>query len=114
MALAGGYGVYFWGLWAAFCVAVTMHFTQKPEVTWDWLYWICGFIWSNLLIGWLAHKEQQISATAEEVRGSRRADAIYSLIAIGAFLLFAFAPNLAEWPYGWFLNLTGLAKYMNG
>lgn len=114
IALAGGYQVYFWGLWGAFCVAVTMHFTQRPEVTWDWLYWISGFMWCTSLIGWLAQKEQRSSATTAEARGVQSGTTFYSLIAIAAFLVFAFAPNLAEWPYGWFLNLTGLSKYMNG
>jgi hypothetical protein len=113
-AIAGGFQIYFWGLWAAFCVAVTMKFTQKPEVTWDWLYWICGFMWCTSLIGWLAHKEQQSSATVEEARRVQSSTTFYSLIAIAAFLIFAFAPSLAEWPYGWFMNLTGLSEYMNG
>jgi hypothetical protein len=113
VAVAGGYQVYFWGLWAAFCVAVTMRFTQKPEVTWDWLYWVSGLMWCMSPIGWLSHKEQMSSATLEDVREILLGTTFYYLIAMAAFLVFAFFPNLAEWPYGWFMNLTGLAKYMN-
>jgi hypothetical protein len=113
-AIAGAYQIYFWGLWAAFCVAITIRFTQRPEVTWDWLYWICGFMWCGSLIGWLAHKEQQSSATVADARAVQSGTNFYSLVAVAAFLVFAFAPGLAEWPYGWFMNLTGLSKYMNG
>jgi hypothetical protein len=109
MAVAGCYQVYFWGLWAAFCVAVTTRFTQKPEVTWDWLYWIFGFMWCTSLIGWLAQKEQQSITSVEEAHSAQSGTKFYSLIAVAAFLIFAFAPNLAEWPYGWFMNLTGLS-----
>jgi hypothetical protein len=42
MGIAGIYQVYFWSFWSAFCVAMTIRFTQKPEVTWDWLYWLTG------------------------------------------------------------------------
>lgn len=113
MALLGGYQIYFWGLWSAFCVAVIIKFTHKPEVSWDWLYWVCGFMWSSSLIGWLSHKEQQTSATQNEALGVQRGGCVYSVIAIAAFLTFAFAPHLAQWPYGWFLNLVGLSKFMN-
>jgi len=114
MAIAGGYQIYLWGLWAAFCVAVTIRFTQKPEVTWDWLYWICSFMWCTSLIGWLAYKEQQSSDTIEEERSAQGGATFYLLITIVVFLVFAMAPYLANWPYGWFMKLTGLAKYMNG
>ena len=45
LGIAGIYQMYFWGFWSAFCIAMTISFTQKPEVTWDWLYWIAGFMW---------------------------------------------------------------------
>ncbi|MBU1206909.1 MAG: hypothetical protein KKH04_08290 [Proteobacteria bacterium] len=61
LSIAGAYQIYFWGFWSAFCVAMTFKFTQIPEVTWDWLYWITGFMWCISVIGWLAHKEKQSS-----------------------------------------------------
>ena len=97
VGIAAVFQIYFWGFWAAFCVATTLKFTQKPEVTWDWLYWITGFLESLSLIGWLAHKEP----------GEAKGTAFYSLVAIGAFLVFAFVPSLMSPPYGWALKPLG-------
>jgi hypothetical protein len=80
-----GYQIYFWGFWSAFCVTITIRFTQKPEITWDWLYWITGFMECTSVIGWLAHKERQGSRSLAEVRGIQRGTMLYSLIAILAF-----------------------------
>jgi hypothetical protein len=110
IGIAGIYQVYFWGFWSAFCVAMTIRFTQKPEVTWDWLYWITGFMECTSLIGWLAHKERQGSRSLAEVGGIQRGTTLYSLIAIVAFLVFAFAPSLMLRPYGWALTPVGLAQ----
>jgi len=110
--IAAVYQIYFWGLWSAFCVAMTIRFTQKPEVNWDWLYWIAGFMWCISLIGWLAHKERQGSQSLEEARGIQKGTTLYSLIAIAAFLVFAFAPSLMLPPYGWALDLLGLQRYI--
>ena len=30
--------------WVAFCVWYIHYLTSKPAVTWDWLYWIVGFL----------------------------------------------------------------------
>ena len=79
------YQLYVWGGWSAFCVAMTIRFTQKPEVTWDWLYWIAGFMECVLPIAWLAHKEQQGSRSLAEVRGIQKGTMLYSLFAIAAF-----------------------------
>lgn len=97
VGVAAIFQIYFWGFWSAFCVATTLKFTQKPEVTWDWLYWLAGFAESVSLIGWLAHKEP----------GSSKGTGFYSLIAIVAFLVFAFAPSLMLPPYGWALKPLG-------
>jgi hypothetical protein len=105
--IAAVFQIYFWGLWSAFCVAMTRRFTQKPEVTWDWLYWITGFLACTSLIGWLAHKERQNSQSPEE-NPSSKGTAFYSLVAIAAFLAFAFAPSFMLPPYGWALKPLGL------
>lgn len=106
--------VYFWGFWSAFCVAITLRFTTKPSVTWDWLYWISAFMWCVSLIGWLAAKEKQGSGSFSDVQRVQGGTTLYSLIAIGSFLTFAFFPNLVLWPYGWALDLLGLNKYILG
>ena len=112
MGVLGIFQIYFWGIWSAFCVAMTIRFTQKPDVTWDWLYWIMGFMWCASLIGWLAHKEMQGSQSLEEARGIQKGTTLYSLIAIVAFLVFAFAPSLVLPPYGWPLKVFGLERYI--
>lgn len=112
LGIAGIYQIYFWGFWSAFCVAMTIKFTHKPEVTWNWLYWIAGFIWCTSLIGWLAHKEKQSSRSLEEAREIQKGTTLYSLIAIVAFLVFAFFPSLMLTPYGWALKAIGLNEYI--
>jgi hypothetical protein len=112
LGIAGIYQIYFWGFWSAFCVAMTIKFTHKPEVTWNWLYWIVGFIWCTSLIGWLAHKEKQNSQSQEEARGIQKGTTLYSLIAIVAFLAFSFFPSLTLPPYGWALKAFGLQGYI--
>jgi hypothetical protein len=112
MGIAGIYQVYFWGFWSAFCVAMTSKFTQKPEVTWDWLYWITGFMECTALIGWLAFKERRGSRSLAEVGGIEKGTILYSLIAIAAFLVFAFAPSFMLRPYGWALTPLGLTRHI--
>jgi hypothetical protein len=106
-SILGIYQIYFWGFWSAFCVVMTFKFAQKPEVTLPWLYWIAGFIWCISLIGWLAQKERQGSQSLEEAQSIQKGTTFYSLIAIAAFLVFAFLPSLMQQPYGWAL------KYLN-
>jgi hypothetical protein len=112
LGMAGSYQIYFWGLWSGFCVAMTFKFTQKPEVTWDWLYWITGFMWCISVIGWLAHKEKQSSQSLEESRGIQNGTTLYSLIAIVSFLAFSFFPSFILPPYGWALKAFGLHGYI--
>jgi len=106
--IVGIYQIYFWGLWSAFCVAMTIRFIHKPDVNWVWLYWISGFFWCISLIGWLVHKETQLSESTEEVRSVQKGATLYSLINIVAFLVFAFAPSLMIHPYGWAIKPLGL------
>lgn len=73
LTLAAGFWVYFWGFWSALCVAITLGFVQKPEVTWDWLYWIAALGWCTSLIGWFAHKERHTSTSIAESQGIQRA-----------------------------------------
>lgn len=111
LGIAGLYQIYFWGFWSAFCVATTIKFALKPDVTWGWLYWIMGFIWCSTLTGWLAHKERQSIQSVEEVRTIRKGTRFYSVIGIIAFFFFAFSPSLMVPPYGWALELIGLQDY---
>lgn len=113
MGLAGGFQIYFWGLWSAICVAVTLRFTAKPAVSWDWLYWVAAFGWCTALIGWFAHKERQAS-TDDDTPQQQGGVVMYSLVAIGAFIVFAISPRLTLPVYGWLLGSLGLAKHVGG
>ena len=112
MSITGIYQIYFWGLWSAYCVVVAIKFTQKPEVTWDWLYWVTGFMWCTSLIGWLAHKEMQGSQSLDETQEIQKGTAFYSVIAVVAFIVFAFFPSLIVLPYSWVLKPLGLESYV--
>ena len=101
LGIAGIYQIYFWELWSAFCVAMTIRFTQKPEVTWDWIYWVVAFMECYSLIGWLAYKEQASSQSRAEVRAIQGGTLLYGPVAILAFVVFAFNPSLMIAPYGW-------------
>jgi hypothetical protein len=111
LGIAVVYQIYFWGFWSAFCVAMTIKFTHKPEVTSNWLYWIAGFMWCISLIGWLAHKEKQSSQSLEDARVIRKGTTLYSFIAIVVFLIFALSPSLMLPPYGWALKPLGLRSH---
>jgi hypothetical protein len=104
--LAAAFQVYFWGLWAAFCVAYTSRFTQKPEVTWLWAYWLSAFFWCTGLMGYLAHGDLD---KEDQDRGGFTGIAIYFLILVGSFLVFAFFRGPMISIYGWFLSGIGLA-----
>lgn len=112
VGIVGIFQIYFWGIWAAFCVALTIRFTQKPDVTWDLLYWLAGFGWCISLICWLVHKEMQSSQSPEEAQGIQKGTILYSLIAIVAFLFFAFAPSYILPPYGFLMKPLGLESHI--
>ena len=109
--LAGLYQIYFWGLWSAFVVALTYKYTLRQEVTWDWIYFVCGFMWCTALIGWLSYKERQSSESLKETRGILSGTYMYSSVAALAYIVFAIWPNLMLVPFGWALELMGLTEY---
>lgn len=106
--IAGIAQIFFWGLWAAVCVVITIKYSQRPDVTWPWLYWVTGFMWCASLIGWLAHKEWPRGRTLVDVPNVRKGSTAYALIAIVAFVVFAFSPTLIAPPFGWILKPLGL------
>jgi hypothetical protein len=103
--LSAIYQIYFWGLWATFCVTITNIYVSAPDVTLNWLYWICSFLWCISVIGWLFSKEKQKNISAEEMIKLQRGTIFYSFIATIAFLVFAFSPTLMLPSYGWALKL---------
>jgi len=103
LVVAVGYQMYFWSLWSALCVAVSKTFMSKPDVTWDWCYWVCGFMWSQAVIGWFEAKEIR-NADPDQARGIQGGAALYSLVAAVAFIVVAIWPSTAQWLFGWFFE----------
>lgn len=109
--IAGIAQIFFWGLWSAVCVVITLKYTQQSGVTWPWLYWVSGFIWCSSPMSWLAYKERSKGQAINNVQKTRKGSTTYSLIAIVAFIVFAFSPTLIAPPFGWILKPLGLYEY---
>ena len=110
--LVGAFQMYFWGLWAAYCVAITYKFTSRPAVTWDWLYFVTGFFEASSLIAWLSYKEQQgesFKRRSEIERGTM----YYAAIAWIAYIVFAIWPSLIMPVYGWATDRLDLTRYIS-
>jgi hypothetical protein len=103
--------LYLLGLWSAVCVAFTFEITQWATVTWDWVYWLCALFWSGSLVRSLIGGQRDLSSP-EEMRRSAPLNNAFAIFATCTFVGFALFPRIALWPYGWILNLFGLAKYM--
>jgi hypothetical protein len=97
---------YFWGMWAAYCAALTIVRVSHPSVTHTWLYYTVTFLFVTAPIGYLASKEQASAASAEEGCGINRGSTLYSTLAILAFLAFMLWPALMAKPYGWLIGLV--------
>ena len=72
--------------WAAFVARYASACSQTPGVEQHWLYYLFGFffLWGPLIAG------------ESEGEGDWR-----KYVAAVAYVIFAFSPTLAEWPYGW-------------
>lgn len=106
--IAGIAQLFFWGLWSALCVVITITYVQRPGVTWQWLYWVTGFMWCTSLMGWLVHKERPSGRSPSDVPNVRKGSTAYASITIVAFIVFAYSPTLIAPPFGWILKPLGL------
>jgi hypothetical protein len=88
---------------------MTYKFTLRPEVTWDWLYFVTGFFNSSSLIAWLAHKERQ-GESHQRQKSIERGTMYYGLVVWIAFILFSIYPAWITPGYGWALNYLGLGQ----
>ena len=111
MILAGAFQLYYWGIWSAYCVATTYKFTLRPTVTWDWIYFVAGFLDASFLIAWLSHKERQGESAASQ-KEIASGTMYYALAAWLAFITFAIWPKLMIRPYGWALDRLGLLDFV--
>ena len=105
--LAGAFQVYFWGLWSAYCVAITYKFTLRPEVTRHWIYFVTGFFNSSSLISWLSYKERE-GESYQRQREIQTGTMYYAAVAWVAFIVFSIWPTLITPTYGWVMNYLGL------
>jgi tetratricopeptide (TPR) repeat protein len=82
-------GVYIVVGWAAFVARYASACSQTPGVEQHWLYYLFGFgcVGSALIAG--------------ESKGEKD---WRKYIAAVAYVIFAFSPTLAEWPYGWAID----------
>jgi hypothetical protein len=103
--LAGAFQIYFWGLWSAYCVATTYKFTLRPEVTWDWLYFVTGFFNSSSLIAWMSHKERQ-GESLERQKSIEKGTVYYGVVAWITFIVFSVFPAWMTPGYGWGIELS--------
>jgi hypothetical protein len=75
--------------WVAFAAVLSAHYSQLPEVSHHWLYYLIG---GCLCLG--------VLATMDDIKNITP----HSLFAMIAFVVICFWPPLVQWPYGWFLN----------
>ena len=100
--------IYLWCLWAAFCASLTLFYTQKPEVTWGWMYWVGGFFWSSAIIGVFFNKERQTTNSASELRSIMAGASAYTIVTVAAYCIFGLHPSFMMNVYGWIIAPLGL------
>lgn len=109
--LTGCFQFYFWGLWATVCVSIIYSFINKPDVTWDWVYWLSGFMWCMSIIARL-HSSEQAHIDDLDKKNQSRGACLYTLLLISFFITFSIKPHWSYNTYGWYLNATNYSQYM--
>ena len=105
VVVAAAFQIYFWGLWAAFCSATAAKY-QQCRKSLSWLYYLAAFAFCTAPLAYLAHKETMMAQSSAEVSNTERGTALYSLLAIAAFLVFSVWPSLYSWAYSWALGFV--------
>jgi hypothetical protein len=98
--------LYFWGLWAAYCAALAVSRAAYPEVTHSWFYYAAALLSVVLPLAWLRGKEREMASSQRHARFVDAGTALYSSVAIVAFVVFVFWPGVMRTPYGWALDRT--------
>jgi hypothetical protein len=99
-----GLQIYFWVLWASFCVFNVLYFMDSPQVTHNWLYYLTGFIAVSAPMSYLSSREQETESSYEAKKRISTYAGIYILISIAAYLLFCFYPKLLDYKFISFIN----------
>lgn len=94
--------VYFWLLWSSFCFATVKYYMDTPQVSYEWIYYLAGFVVLTGPIGYLSSKEQQSTNNRNEE--IKKGTAFYGIISIIAFIVFCFWPSLITYDYLSFVN----------
>ena len=102
--IAGFVQLYFWVLWAAFCVFHISYYMDSPDVKYRWVYYLTGFIAAGAPMSYLSSMEQDTAKTNKEKNTIAFGSSIYILCTIIAFILFCFYPNLMEYKFISFIN----------
>lgn len=96
--------IYFWVLWASFCVFTVLYFIDAPQVSHNWLYYVTGFIAVSAPMSYLSAKEQETECSHDKRKTIRKYSGAYILISIAAYLLFCFYPRLPDYKFISFVN----------
>ncbi|ADE56391.1 MULTISPECIES: hypothetical protein [Aminobacterium] len=83
--------------WSAYSVLRTMRFARLPE-TRGWIYYLTAFIICEGALGVIARKEEYNGFLS----------ILHSIMAMGAFVIFAFNPHLMGSMYSWLIRLVGV------
>ncbi len=106
-AIAGAFQLYYWGFWSAVCVAFAVRFMNRPEASVHWLYWIAGFFWASTPLGWFASHERE-AVGSKWTTAHETGTTVYYMVAVVAFVLFAFIPSAMDALYGWILHALNI------
>lgn len=103
--------LYFSAAWAAFCVYATARYTDNPEVTRDWVYFVLGTVWCLFVfVVWATLAEKKMDSSWQRVSHILNIMFTITIQMVGVLTLiscvvFALFPNLIQFPYGWLTNL---------
>lgn len=102
-------GLYYVGLGAAITTGLAFKFTAKPQVHFDWIYWILALFTAVISVSGHGNSPSfNIPAREQELEAVRKIWDIAKIVMLILFFLFAFHPDLAKVPYGWILALLKL------
>jgi hypothetical protein len=88
--------IYYWTIWASFCVFTARFYINSPNVRHPWIYFLVAFLFVCGPIGWLSHKESQTAQTIQDQKRINKGTFLYSIVSILAFVIFLIWPKIME------------------
>jgi hypothetical protein len=95
MGLAFLIEVYIISGWSAYVASRAVVYSQAPEVTHRWLYFVVGFLLCHGPLGFMAAKEGPKGSSSS---------CLFITIAMVVYVIFCIWPKMMVFPYGWFLD----------